>query len=73
MILYFTPGVTVSLRGLSVVDDKVAWASGVNGTVIRTIDGGQTWTELPKIQCRHFDRLICDPGELGLRGFSKLG
>jgi photosystem II stability/assembly factor-like uncharacterized protein len=27
------------LRGLSVVSDKVAWASGAKGTVLRTIDG----------------------------------
>lgn len=32
-------GVTVELRGLSVVDANVAWASGAMGTVIRTIDG----------------------------------
>ncbi|WP_332848019.1 WD40/YVTN/BNR-like repeat-containing protein [Massilia sp. S19_KUP03_FR1] len=32
-------GVTVELRGLSVVSAKVAWASGANGTVIRTVDG----------------------------------
>ena len=32
-----------SLRGLSAVDDRVAWASGSNGTVLRTIDGGATW------------------------------
>jgi photosystem II stability/assembly factor-like uncharacterized protein len=32
-----------SLRGLSVVDAKIAWASGTNGTVIRTNDGGATW------------------------------
>jgi photosystem II stability/assembly factor-like uncharacterized protein len=37
-------GVTASLRGLSVVDAKVVWASGTGGTVIRTIDGGSTWT-----------------------------
>jgi photosystem II stability/assembly factor-like uncharacterized protein len=30
-------------RGLSVVDEKVIWASGTEGTVIRTIDGGQHW------------------------------
>jgi len=34
---------TASLRGLSVVNDKVVWASGTGGTVIRTIDGGNTW------------------------------
>jgi photosystem II stability/assembly factor-like uncharacterized protein len=34
---------TASLRGLSVVNEKVVWASGTGGTVIRTIDGGKTW------------------------------
>jgi photosystem II stability/assembly factor-like uncharacterized protein len=38
-------GVEASLRGLSVVSDQVAWASGSGGTVIRTVDGGQTWTK----------------------------
>lgn len=33
-----------SLRGLSVVNDKVVWASGTDGTVIRTVDGGKTWS-----------------------------
>ncbi|MEQ1605479.1 MAG: glycosyl hydrolase [Pyrinomonadaceae bacterium] len=32
-----------SFRGLSVVSEKVVWASGTGGTVIRTIDGGATW------------------------------
>lgn len=32
-----------SFRGLSVVSEKVIWASGTNGTVIRTIDGGKNW------------------------------
>src|SRR5687768_16848052 len=32
-----------SLRGLSVVNDRVAWASGSNGMVARTTDGGDTW------------------------------
>lgn len=32
-----------SLRGLSVVDDVVVWASGSKGTVIRSVDGGKTW------------------------------
>ncbi len=34
---------TVGLRGLSVVSEKVIWASGTGGTVIRTIDGGKSW------------------------------
>jgi photosystem II stability/assembly factor-like uncharacterized protein len=30
---------SAELRGLSVVSDKVAWASGAKGTVLRTMDG----------------------------------
>ncbi len=33
-----------SLRGLSVVSEKVIWASGTGGTVIRTTDGGKNWS-----------------------------
>ncbi|MBL4755693.1 MAG: hypothetical protein JKY52_19130 [Flavobacteriales bacterium] len=33
-----------SLRGLSVVSDNVVWASGSNGTWLRTVDGGERWT-----------------------------
>lgn len=36
-------GVNVSLRGVSAVSDTCCWASGVKGTVIRTIDGGKSW------------------------------
>src|SRR5258708_6918482 len=36
-------GTDVSLRGISAVSSKVAWASGAKGTVLRTIDGGETW------------------------------
>lgn len=32
-----------SLRGLSVVGEKVIWASGTGGTYLRTIDGGKSW------------------------------
>lgn len=34
---------TASFRGLSVVSEKVVWASGTGGTVIRTINGGKKW------------------------------
>lgn len=36
-------GTDVQLRGISAVSDKVAWASGASGTVLRTVDGGTTW------------------------------
>ena len=36
-------GTTASLRGIHAVSADVAWASGTNGTVLRTLDGGQGW------------------------------
>jgi photosystem II stability/assembly factor-like uncharacterized protein len=39
-------GGTASLRGVSAVDDTVAWASGSGSTVLRTSDGGATWKPL---------------------------
>lgn len=34
------------LRGVSAVSAAVAWASGHRGTVLRTVDGGVTWTRV---------------------------
>ncbi len=39
-------GVSARLRGVSAVSDRVAWASGSGGTVLRTGDGGATWQSL---------------------------
>ena len=36
-------GTTASLRGIHSVDGKIAWASGTEGTVLRTLDGGAHW------------------------------
>jgi photosystem II stability/assembly factor-like uncharacterized protein len=36
-------GSTASLRGLSAVSERVAWASGSGGTVLRTTNKGATW------------------------------
>lgn len=36
-------GVTVRLQAVSVASNDVAWASGVDGTFVRTLDGGATW------------------------------
>jgi len=38
-----TSNTTASLRGLSVVDANVVWASGTGGTFLRTTDGGANW------------------------------
>lgn len=46
---------TASLRGLSVVSARVAWASGSGGTVIRTIDGGVTWIVVPVPDANQLD------------------
>lgn len=36
-------GTTASLRGIHALPGGVAWASGSNGTVLRTEDGGHLW------------------------------
>ena len=38
---------TASLRGIHNVGNGVAWASGTNGTVLHTTDGGTTWQTCP--------------------------
>jgi photosystem II stability/assembly factor-like uncharacterized protein len=39
-------GTTERFRGLAPVSQDVAWVSGTNGTVLRTTDGGATWTDV---------------------------
>ena len=41
----FNTNSKASLRGLSVVSNKVIWASGSQGTVLRSIDAGVTWEQ----------------------------
>ena len=42
-IAVITKDTKTSLRGLSVVTDRVVWASGSDGTVGKSTDGGTTW------------------------------
>ncbi|MFH1943321.1 MAG: YCF48-related protein [bacterium] len=42
-----TSDVNASLRGLCAVSEKIAWASGSQGTILRTTDGGATWEKRP--------------------------
>ena len=51
-----TGGNKTSLRGLSVVNDNVVWASGSNGTVARSVDGGKTfeWLTVKGYEQRDF-------------------
>lgn len=34
---------SATFRGMSIVDQKIAWVSGSNGTIGKTTDGGQHW------------------------------
>jgi photosystem II stability/assembly factor-like uncharacterized protein len=34
---------TADLRGIDSVNEEVVWASGTNGIVLRTTDGGEHW------------------------------
>ena len=43
-VMLLNSGSKASLRGLSVVTDKVVWVSGSAGSVGRSVDGGETWT-----------------------------
>jgi len=49
-------GKKVSFRGLSVVNDQVFWASGSNGSVVRSTDGGKSlqWIPVPGYEKRDF-------------------
>ncbi|MGI8950852.1 MAG: WD40/YVTN/BNR-like repeat-containing protein [Chitinophagaceae bacterium] len=49
-------GRKISLRGLSVVNDNIIWASGNNGTVARSINGGKTfaWLTVKGFEQRDF-------------------
>jgi photosystem II stability/assembly factor-like uncharacterized protein len=40
---YVPSGTTAELRGMSAVSERVVWASGARGTVVRSTDGGRTW------------------------------
>ncbi|MFM1962644.1 MAG: hypothetical protein RLZZ172_1489 [Bacteroidota bacterium] len=49
-------GRKTSIRGLSVVNEKIVWASGSNGMVARTFDGGLhfDWIQVPGYAKRDF-------------------
>jgi len=48
-------GTTASLRGIRAVSDRVAWASGTKGTILRTVDGGTTWQSVNPIGVADLD------------------
>jgi photosystem II stability/assembly factor-like uncharacterized protein len=42
-----TSGTTADLRGIANAGNGIAWASGTEGTVLRTTDTGKTWQRCP--------------------------
>ncbi len=40
-------GVAATLQAVSPVNDSVVWVGGHAGVILRTLDGGRTWTRLP--------------------------
>lgn len=44
-----------SIRGLSVVTDKVIWVSGSNGSIGKTVNGGETWTWIKPVGYEKLD------------------
>ena len=55
-VVPLTTAATTSMRGVSVVDARVVWASGTAGTVLRSMDGGVTWsaTQVPNADSLDF-------------------
>jgi hypothetical protein len=49
-------GTKTSIRGLCVVDDKIIWASGSNGMVAKSTNGGNSfsWMQVPGFEKRDF-------------------
>jgi len=48
-------GGTASLRGLSAVDARTVWASGSGGTILRTGNGGETWSRAAVFDAKTLD------------------
>lgn len=44
-----------SFRGISVVDDQVIWVSGSQGTVLRSVDAGESWVVLKVAEAPELD------------------
>ncbi len=73
-----TSGINSSIRGLSVVTDKILWVSGTGGTVGKSTDAGKTWQwmKVPTFEQRDFRDIeafdantaivlaIAEPGQL---------
>ncbi len=49
-------GTKTSLRGLSIVDENIIWASGSNGMIAKSVDGGANWKwiQVPNFEKKDF-------------------
>jgi photosystem II stability/assembly factor-like uncharacterized protein len=48
-------GKTASFRGICAVSAQVCWVSGTQGTVLRTLDGGEHWESVGPPNCDELD------------------
>ena len=53
--------VKTSIRGMSVVNDSVAWISGSGGYIVRTLNGGAGWTikQIPGFEKTRISFALC--------------
>lgn len=51
----FDTGSSASLRGICGIDSRTAWASGSEGTVLRTTDGGRRWDDVSVPEAESLD------------------
>lgn len=61
-IIELNSGVQASCRGIDVVSENEVWVSGSDGTVIRSVDSGETWTKV----------MVPDASELDFRDIEVL-
>ena len=66
-------GVTARLRGVSAASDRVVWASGANGTIVRTADGGETWQQHPIPGTERLDFRDIDAVDTGIAYVLSIG
>ncbi len=55
-ISMLSSGTKTSIRGLSVVDEKIIWASASSGMIAKSVDGGRhfNWMQVPNFEKRDF-------------------
>ena len=46
MLIELNTGSKASLRGLYAINDSICWVSGSEGTVLRTVNNGQSWEDV---------------------------